>query len=63
MRRSTIGLSVLLVAVGIAAIGRTALAGGGAAPAFGYVFGVALAFAGGLRLYLAIVRSEAKHDG
>ncbi|MFN2471093.1 MAG: hypothetical protein ABR583_08910 [Gaiellaceae bacterium] len=59
MRRATIVLSVLLVALGVAVVVRTALAGAGAEPAFGYVFGAALALAGAARLYLAIARRGA----
>jgi hypothetical protein len=45
-------LSALLIVLGVAVIVRTALAGGGAL-ALGYVFGVLLAGAGALRLYLS----------
>jgi hypothetical protein len=46
------GLSVLLIALGVAVFLRTAIAGGGVL-ALGYVVGVLLVLAGGLRLYLS----------
>jgi hypothetical protein len=54
MRRATIVLSALLAAVGVAVIVVTAVSGGGARPAFGYLFGAGLAAAGAVRLYLAL---------
>jgi hypothetical protein len=50
-RLLTTGLSGLLVVIGIAAIVRTALAGGSGA-ALGYIIGVGLVAAGILRLYV-----------
>jgi hypothetical protein len=45
-------LSALLVLLGVAVFVRTAIAGGGVL-ALGYVVGVLLVLAGGLRLYLS----------
>jgi hypothetical protein len=50
-RRSTIGLSVVLVVLGIAVIARTVQAGVGGG--LGLLLGGLLAAAGFLRLYLA----------
>jgi hypothetical protein len=47
--RATIVLSILLVLLGITLIVETAIVGGNV----GYVLGVLLALAGGLRLYLS----------
>jgi hypothetical protein len=47
---TTIALSALLVVLGIALVVETALVGGG----IGYLLGVLLALAGGLRLYLSL---------
>ena len=47
--RATVFLSGALIALGLAVIVETALVGGGV----GYVLGVLLALAGGLRLYLS----------
>ena len=49
-KRVTVGLSILLVILGIALIVETAVVGGGV----GYLLGVLLALAGGLRLYLSM---------
>ena len=48
-KRVTVGLSILLVILGSALIVETAVVGGGV----GYLLGVLLALAGGLRLYLS----------
>lgn len=45
-------LSALLVVLGLAVVVRTAVAGGGVL-AVGYVLGILLVLAGGLRLYLS----------
>jgi len=45
-------LSAVLVVLGVAVFVRTAVAGGGLL-ALGYVLGVLLVLAGGLRLYLS----------
>jgi hypothetical protein len=45
-------LSAVLIVLGLAVFARTALAGGGVL-ALGYVVGVLLVLAGGLRLYLS----------
>jgi hypothetical protein len=45
-------LSAILVVLGVAVVVRTAVAGGGFL-ALGYVLGVLLVLAGGLRLYLS----------
>jgi uncharacterized membrane protein HdeD (DUF308 family) len=50
-RLLTLGLSALLIVVGIAAVIRTAVAGG-SATALGYVLGIGLVVAGILRLYV-----------
>jgi hypothetical protein len=50
-RMLTTGMSGLLVVIGIAAVVRTALAGGSGA-ALGYIIGVGLIAAGVLRLYV-----------
>jgi hypothetical protein len=50
--RLTVGLSLVLVAVGVTAIVRTALAGGGGL-SLGYLMGAGLLVAGTLRLWLA----------
>jgi len=49
--RSTALLSLAMVAIGVALVVRTLLAGGGAV-ALGVVLGVLFAAAGGARLYL-----------
>jgi hypothetical protein len=52
-RAVTVGLSVLIALLGVAAIVRTALAGGSTG-ALGYVLGVGLVAAGSLRLWVAL---------
>ena len=59
MRSATLVLSAALLAVGLAVIVVTVAAGGGARPAFGYLFGAGLAGAGAVRLYLALSRPRA----
>jgi hypothetical protein len=63
MKRVTIIFSTLLVALGVALLMRTVLAGAGAGLAFGYVAGAAFIGAGAARLYLAISRSGAERNG
>jgi hypothetical protein len=48
-RRATVGVSALLLVLGLVLIVETALLGGG----IGLLFGVLFVLAGGLRLYLS----------
>jgi len=50
-RGATLALNLALVVLGVVALVRTA-AGAGLAPAVGYLLGVGLVVAGGLRLWL-----------
>jgi hypothetical protein len=63
MKPVTTAFSALLVALGVAMLVRTAVAGAGVGPAFGYVAGAAFIGAGAARLYLAISRSGAERNG